>query len=126
VLLKGVMSLFMPENVTLYTEHILVSALLGLFILIYNGVGYKHFVLGLIFLFMGAMGVAMFTSYSLETVLHNGTSVLHWDIPFVIAVLMGYVILFLGHLMGTFFAKLFYKRPMSSMAFGALVKRALQ
>lgn len=120
-----IMYYFMKSGSEEYAiRNLLLTAIFVFFMEIYTGTAYKYFVVS-----MGVMLVSiyafMFNSDRIMEKLMTVLSSLSLN-SFGAVIVIGYVAIIVGGVLEYLLSCLFYKKPLSKMAFGAALKRAAQ
>ena len=120
-----IMYYFMKSGSEEYAiKNLLLTAIFVFFMEIYTGTAYKYFVVSL-----GVMLVSiyafMFNSDRIMEMLMTVLSSLSLN-SFGAVIVIGYVAIIVGGVLEYLLSCLFYKKPLSKMAFGAALKRAAQ
>lgn len=120
-----VMYLFMKTGNEQYAvENLLMTAIFVFIMQVYTGVAYKYFVVSMCVM-MVTIYAFMFNSDRIMEKLMSILSSLSLN-SFGAVIVIGYVAIVVGGVLEYLLSCLFYKKPLSKMAFGAALKRAAQ
>ena len=105
-------------------ENLLMTAIFVFIMQVYTGVAYKYFVVSMCVM-MVTIYAFMFNSDRIMEKLMSILSSLSLN-SFGAVIVIGYVAIVVGGVLEYLLSCLFYKKPLSKMAFGAALKRAAQ